>query len=1310
MSSRLFIILTVTLICITLQNNVLRAGESAGNGSSTESATFHFEPSPDYIPTGSHLNVVETLTANELLNSFASPSIDYTTGPLWVWNDYLTDDQIRDTLQDLKAQHIDMAFVHPRPGLATPYLSEQWFHLWSVALDQARKLNMKIWIYDENSYPSGFAGGFVPDARPELRGVGLDLVRYDELLNERKEWQIGDTVLYVQELLPSGETVDRTDEVLQSRKSGGEVPAKSHPQSKWLVSRLQYASASQWFGGKTYVNLMERGTIDEFIKFTHEAYRRNFGEEFGKLIPGAFTDEPQVASAGMFSWNQNFPEEFQARRGYDLIPRLIELIEPVGNWRQTRYDYYKTVLEVFIDRWHKPLSEYCELNNLQYTGHDWEHEWPNAHHCPDNMATAFWRQRPAIDLLMNNFSRGSHSQFGNVRSVRELSSVAHQSGRARTLSENYGAGGYDIRFADLKRLGDWSFALGVNTSNEHLSYISIRGARKHDHPQTFSYHAPWFTQYSYLEDYWSRLSYILSRGELTPERFLIIEPNSTVWMYQQASDKPGNIKEEIGASFASFLNQLEASQVDYDLGSEDIICRIGSVDGDNFVVGHAKYSTVVLPPQLECLDSYTTELLAQFTKNGGKLYSVDARWNLVNGIDVAKEKETYPQLYQALQVASDSINAVTLEELIATMRERQPIQLVPTDNAENLFHQTRRIKDGWTLFVCNIDEHKPATVKLQLNLDSTQYYVKSLNLIQGTSSAYTKSEVTIPPCSSETLVISTLPFSEGVTSKDTMNQGQASQADVVIDASELLVNGALTNAQPLDDNVLVIDYMTVKMKDETIENEYFYRANNWFWNKKGYPKSPWDNGVQFKDELITKKFDDESGFEVIYTFENTAERLDKVNLVIESPDLYKVYCNNKPINRNANAWKFDRGFGVYDIADAVKTGANEIKLVAERATLFCELMPIWIVGDFSLCESTKSFALAPPCDLTELLNDREKLSDRMLTASSGLEGVSWLSSGVDYTQKDDRAPYIQFKFAEPTRVVGMRVWNYCESNFTTRGIKDIDLLLLDENGQPVQSEEYQPISLTLDKGTGLSQLIRFPQPIQIKANYTIRFKIKSNWNGISYPLNESFVGSTKREIDSAFVGLAEIQFLQEIGDDATHTLSEQPQVSASSELTERSFNRRAQFVVDGSGLFERRNGWANQGMPFYANAVDYSFTINPNDYPEDRAVKFAASSWYGAVLTVRVQDQQLGVIGWDDVTVDLTSTLAEARQSKVDALTLTARVYGTPKNLFGPHHAGQLRGSAWPAQFHQAPAIQPNGRAYDVIDYGIFPPDASKAP
>ena len=133
------------------------------------------ETDADYLPTNSKLNGVQDSTLEEIRTDFAAPGVDYAPAPLWVWNDLLTEEQIRSTLRDLAGQGVLQAYVHPRPGLATPYLSDDWFRLWEAALDEARKLGMKIWIYDENSYPSGFAEVWFPNAGRNRRERGWTL-------------------------------------------------------------------------------------------------------------------------------------------------------------------------------------------------------------------------------------------------------------------------------------------------------------------------------------------------------------------------------------------------------------------------------------------------------------------------------------------------------------------------------------------------------------------------------------------------------------------------------------------------------------------------------------------------------------------------------------------------------------------------------------------------------------------------------------------------------------------------------------------------------------------------------------------------------------------------------------------------------------------------------------------------------------------------------------------------------------------------------------------------------------------------------
>ena len=94
----------------------------------------------------------------ELKSLFANPPSEYRSAPLWDWNEQISEEGIDFQMKEFKKAGIGGVFVHPRPGLLTEYLSEDWFHLFDYTVQKGKELDMKVWIYDENSYPSGFAG------------------------------------------------------------------------------------------------------------------------------------------------------------------------------------------------------------------------------------------------------------------------------------------------------------------------------------------------------------------------------------------------------------------------------------------------------------------------------------------------------------------------------------------------------------------------------------------------------------------------------------------------------------------------------------------------------------------------------------------------------------------------------------------------------------------------------------------------------------------------------------------------------------------------------------------------------------------------------------------------------------------------------------------------------------------------------------------------------------------------------------------------------------------------------------------------
>jgi len=888
---------------------------------------------------------------------FANPPRQYASAPLWVWNDMLTEDQVRGTLRDLAGQKVKQAFVHPRPGLMTPYLSPEWFRLWKIALDEAEKLDMNIWIYDENSYPSGFAGGLVPEAMPESRGRGVHVSEVARI------GKLGDDVLAVFRLDKQG-----YENVTQQARAGQALPP-----GRYLVAQQRLAPTGGWFGGKFYVDLLKPGVTEKFIEITLEPYRREVGAQFGKRLPGVFTDEPHLAPAGGLHWSDNIVEEFQKRWGYSLVEHLPSLVRPVGDFKRVRHDYQQYLLEKFIERWARPMHEYCEKHGLEFTGHYWEHGWPGASHGPDNMAMYAWHQRPAIDILMNQYNEGVHAQFGNARAVKELSSVANQLGRTRTLCETYGAGGWDLRFEDMKRIGDWIYVLGVNTNDEHLSYITLRGARKRDHPQSFSYHEPWWDAYHVMAQYFTRLSLVMSSGQQV-NKILVVEPTTTAWMYQNDSSSASKLK-ELGDQFQDLVNRLERQQVEYDLASEDIMARHGSAKGSRLVVGKRSYELIVLPPRIENLQGKTLDLLEAYVKAGGRLVRFGDLPTLVDGRPSDRP--------QALSTAA--ANAVAVEDLAravpAATADGFAIRRAADDQGI-LFHHRRVLEDGEFLLLVNTSIESPTAGTVQ----SKARGVERWDLERGTVAAYPSKatpqgiEVAfeLPPCGSLLVFLAANPAKNA-------SAGQPAERRPL---ATVRVSGQL-KVRRAEPNVLALDYVDMTTGGETRKNVYFYRANQMAFRAAGMDRNPWDSAVQFRDELISKKFPSDSGFEATYHFTIEGQIPPQLQIVIERPDLYTITCNGQPVSARSGAWWLDKAFGRIDIGSAAKVGDNAVAIKARPFTIYHELEPAYLLGDFSLKATDKGFVVVPDAPLA--------------LGPWNEQGHPMYAAGVTYTQTFDVA-------------------------------------------------------------------------------------------------------------------------------------------------------------------------------------------------------------------------------------------------------------------------------------------------------------------
>ena len=118
------------------------------------------------------------MSENLFSMAFDAPSAEHTACPFWFWNGEMDHAQMRHQIQLMFDQGIKAFVIHARVGLLVPYLSEAWFDCCQVAFKTAADLGMKVWLYDEDNWPSGYAGGRVIQQDSSFVGQNLGLVRH----------------------------------------------------------------------------------------------------------------------------------------------------------------------------------------------------------------------------------------------------------------------------------------------------------------------------------------------------------------------------------------------------------------------------------------------------------------------------------------------------------------------------------------------------------------------------------------------------------------------------------------------------------------------------------------------------------------------------------------------------------------------------------------------------------------------------------------------------------------------------------------------------------------------------------------------------------------------------------------------------------------------------------------------------------------------------------------------------------------------------------------------------------------------------
>jgi hypothetical protein len=448
----------------------------------------------------------------------------------------------------------------------------------------AHEEGLRVWIYDEEGYPSGAAGGLVLEKEPSVEAQGLIRV------------------------------VDASGKIRYE-----------------VVTLYEATHATENFYKKRhYINILDPVAVATFLEVTHDRYARVL-EPIDRYVEAFFTDEPSLITAYIpkdreypktLPWHSRLPEEFLKRKGYDLLPHRESLFLDGGETdRKIRCDFYEVIADLCAETYFGGLQEWCHSHHVASSGHLLGEEtmvWQT-----DFNGDPFTCYRkldiPGIDMIISDPEKILAKDFFLVPKV--AGSACRLQGSRRLMCEiSDFLGRMDKTPATMDQMkctAGMLFSFGVT---DLCSYYPLSFAADQEvKPGQFS-----MSEYRNYTEFAARLNSLFSTGKIDT-RIAVLYPIVSLWAHFTPSNRsmyephPDPDVRSLDGAFTDLCRNLLQQQIDYDIVDERSLAR-ARVEGNELVVGDQRYQVLLLPPA-DTVRLQTMETILNFVEGGGSVFA-----------------------------------------------------------------------------------------------------------------------------------------------------------------------------------------------------------------------------------------------------------------------------------------------------------------------------------------------------------------------------------------------------------------------------------------------------------------------------------------------------------------------------------------------------------------------------------------------------------------------------------------------------------------------------------------------------------------
>jgi hypothetical protein len=588
-------------------------------------------------------------TVREAADNFRTPPREYGAIHWAIWGGELTRERIVQEFDSLVANGVYVVNFGPARGISPKYLSPEYFALIKFAVEEARKRGMKVWIADEGTYPSGFAGGLIKQKFPQLAMQGI-------VADMRVSLTAGQTIsiplppdtlgMYIE----NGS--DHSTSVLPMPKDGhltwtapnvGSDPYT--PNYLWdvvFVRHVYRSSPTRYINREdgTYnkdalypmIDYLDPDATRAFLSTTHEVYKQLFGADFGTTVLGFFGDEPDYASS--IPWTPKLLDEFRKRKGYDLQPYIPHFFasKMTDEARRAEADYYDVWSGIFQNSFFGVQAEWCAQNHMDYLVHLVGEEvmMQLTHTEGDYFRDERYVQVPGIDNLSQLLPLTVHIPDGkwevNNNFPKLSSSAAHLFGKPKNWAE--GGGGLGI---DGKYQLDYQLVRGVNTMQIRMPLVRDGMSYQPGASRSGPVNVP--PQAALLAWYTNRAGYLMAIGRPAAQVGLY-HPANSMWLGDTEADR----------STTKIGWQLLEHQVDWDYFDEQSLSSVATIADGGFKNLSGQVYKAIVVPSSTVITRTGLERFQAFVKAGGKVIFVGKTPTLVVDKTFLDAKNAAPDL------------------------------------------------------------------------------------------------------------------------------------------------------------------------------------------------------------------------------------------------------------------------------------------------------------------------------------------------------------------------------------------------------------------------------------------------------------------------------------------------------------------------------------------------------------------------------------------------------------------------------------------------------------------------------------------